>query len=66
MDNIPSKDQLVIDELVEFWQTNTEPLNLVERTLSTMRHGSPILTFFLLTVRDDLRNDKRRKYAASC
>jgi hypothetical protein len=65
LDNIPLEDQLVIDELVDFWQTHSEPLNLFEHARSTIRHRCNSLTFFLLTVRDDLRTDKCSKYPAS-
>lgn len=65
MGNIPLEYQLVIDELVEFWQTHYEPRNLMEHAHSTFRQGCDSLTFFFLTVRDDLRTDKRSKYTAS-
>ena len=65
MDNIPVEDQLVIDELVAFWQTHNEPRNLLAHIRDTLKQGCNSLTFFFATVRDDLRTDKHSKYAAS-
>ncbi len=65
MDNIPFEDQLVIDELVEFWRTHNEPPDLFDHARSTLRQGCNSLTFFFLTVRSDLRTDKRNQYTAS-
>jgi len=65
LDNIPLEDQLVIDELVEFWQTNDEPRNLTAHIRGTLKQGCTSLTWFFAKVRDDLRTDKHSKYTAS-
>lgn len=65
MDNIPSEDQLVINELVEFWQTHNEPHKLTAHIRGTLKQGCTSLTSFFAKVRDDLRADKHSTYAAS-
>ena len=65
MDNTPLKEQLIIDELVEFWQTYNEPRDLYAHICSAWSQGYYSLHYFFLTVRTDLRADKRSKYAAS-
>lgn len=65
MDTITLKEQLIIDELVEFWQTHNEPRDLFAHICDATLQGFYSLNYFLLTVRTDLRTDKRSKYAAS-
>lgn len=64
-DNFPFKEQRVIDELVEFWQTHNEPRDLTARICDTLNLGSTSVTSFLAKVRDDLRNNKHSNYTAT-
>lgn len=65
MDNIPLEVQLLINELVEFWQTNNEAQGLIDRIRSAPFQGCLNLTFFFLSVRNDLRKDKPSRYYAA-
>ena len=65
LDKIPFEERRVIDELVGLWQTRYEPRDLVthiDRLSGTW--GSGIGASFFRQVYEDLRTDKRSKYAA--
>ena len=66
LDNIPFEEQRVIDELVGLWRTRYEPRDLVthlDRLSGSW--GSGVGASFFRQVYEDLRTDKRSKYAAS-
>jgi hypothetical protein len=62
---MPLEDQLVIAELVEFWQTHDEPRDLTAHIRGTLKPDYTSLTWFFGQVRDNLRKDKHSEYAAS-
>ena len=66
MDEIPSGEQRIIDELVEFWQTRHQPRDLVTHInrLSSSWGSNRGVSFFR-QVYEDLRTDKRSWYAVS-
>src|SRR6266567_4026433 len=61
---IPFEERRVIDELVELWQTCCEPCDLLPHIRGTYEPGGSSVTWFFAQVRQDLRTDKRSKYAA--
>jgi hypothetical protein len=66
VDKIPFEERRVIDELVGLWQTRYEPRDLVthiDRLSGTW--GSGIGASFFRQVYEDLRTNKRDKYATS-
>jgi hypothetical protein len=65
MQQPPNEEQLVIDELVGFWQTSSEPRDLTAHIRGTWKPGCASVTSFFAKVRDDLRTDKHSEYAAS-
>src|SRR5438874_12604267 len=64
LDNIPFEERRVIDELVELWQTCYEPRDLLTHIAGTWKPGGGRVTWFFAQVHQDLRTDKRSKYAA--
>ena len=67
MDNIPLEEQLVIDELVELWQTpSNEPRDLVAHINGLSGPwGSGLGARFVWQVYENLRTGKRNRYSIS-
>jgi hypothetical protein len=64
LDKIPFEERRVIDELVELWQTCYGPRDLLTHIAGTWKPGGGRVTWFFAQVHQDLRTDKRSKYAA--
>lgn len=64
MDKFPFEDQLVIDELVEYWQTGKAPVYLYGHIRDTSKPGGRQICLFFLKVYKDLYTGKRSQYAA--